>query len=137
MNYRRRDWGTFDIRELGPTVHVAPQIGDWHAQIGSYEFDSGCREAKEDAKEFANLLSGTELSGREVSVLNDGSTGYFVVTVDTNGDEDAAGRAVSLIRTASRLSADGRAGADAFVRRKDQWYIDPVCAETYVIPSSP
>lgn len=122
----------------GGSVHVAPMIGEWHAVIASYPpGDAGCSYARDDVAEFARLLAGSEAAGREISVVRTAISDHLAVTVDTHGDEGAAKRVSELVRQVARQSADGKTGADSFVRRNERWFVDSACAETYVVSGAP
>ncbi len=115
-------------------LHVEPLIGAWHAAIASYPArESGCRLARDDADEFARLLAGTPLRGREVMVLRMPASSVYTVTIDTGNDKAAARNAADLIRALSKKSIDRRTGKDAFVIQGTGLATDTDCLHTRVI----
>lgn len=128
-----RGFATIRAEDTGASVHVEPLVGQWHAVVSSYGPNSrGCDAARDDVDEFAGLLAGTDLAGREILVVRTDAPVY-AVTVDTNNDARAAGAASELIQKVSGLSGDRRTGADSFVWENSGWTIDPDCAYVRVI----
>ena len=126
---------TIRVQKKDNAIHLVPRIGQWHAQIATYgQNPRGCEFARSDVDEFARLLAGSEVAGREILVSRVMKPENFVVTIDTNNDEAAARTAVRLVREMSPKSQDHRTGSDAFVQENNGWTMDPECAHVRVIP---
>lgn len=132
---RQAGFATFKVEPtVEASVHVETLLGEWQAVIASYSIDArGCGFASDDVDEFAELLSGTELTGREILVTRTVISGHYAVSVDLNNDAAAARAASALIRKVSSLSRDRRTGSDSFVQQNSDWFLDPDCAHVRVI----
>ncbi len=125
---------TFEVEPMEASIHVEPLLGQWQAVIASYSTDErGCGFAREDVDQFAELLSGSEVAGREILVARTQTSNHYAVSVDLNTDVAAARAASALIRKVSALSRDRRTGSDSYVQQNRDWFLDQDCAHVRVI----
>ncbi|MCG7521925.1 peptidoglycan-binding domain-containing protein [Ruegeria sp. Ofav3-42] len=124
----------------GYSVEVKPELGAFHAQITSYpDTERGCRFARDDLNEMAEVLKDGPLSGRLLSVLRSGAAereegGAYVVTIDLHGDRSAAVEASQIVQALSAKTVDRSTGGDAYVVLGDRLRVTPSCNAVRVIP---
>lgn len=125
------------------TPQDLPQaVGPAQIQIASHEMTArGCGEAVEDVAELVHLLAGSELAGHPVYVAHVGeastrspSQGFHVVAIDLGEDIDLGRSGVRLVRNVAGKTADGKTGADAFLRVDPRYALDLGCLSGQTIP---
>ncbi|WP_284163242.1 peptidoglycan-binding domain-containing protein [Frigidibacter sp. SD6-1] len=129
-----RGLATFDMRVEGGFVHVGTEIGRNLALVASYPAGArSCEAAKADVDEFARLLAGGDLAGREIFVARLADNDIYAVAVDTNSDQRAAEAASRAIAAVAPQSSDRKTGADSYVIRNRDLFFDPACTRIAVI----
>ncbi|WP_162683477.1 hypothetical protein [Rhodobacteraceae bacterium DSL-40] len=115
--------------------HTVRRLGKWQALIASHQLNPyGCRQAKLDVDEFRGLLEGTAAQGLPIYVARREREKIYVVTVDAGDDAGLALRVMAAIRAAAPKSADGKTGADSYVRDSDGFSLVADCRREMSIP---
>lgn len=125
---------TVELRADGDLLHVGTEIGRNLAVIASYPAGPrSCEAAKADVDEFARLLAGGDLAGREIFVARLADRDIYAVAVDANSDQRAADAASREIAAVAPQSSDRKTGADSYVIRNRDLFFDPACTRIAVI----
>ncbi len=117
------------------SVRVEPRVGQNLAVISSYQNSTrSCAFARDDVDEFAALLRGSPVSGREISELLNPKQDRLVVAVDFYNNSEAAKAAAGVIREAASKSYDRRTGWDAIVSANEGLRVTDSCNHMRIIP---
>ncbi|MCY1125534.1 peptidoglycan-binding domain-containing protein [Frigidibacter sp. RF13] len=129
-----RGLASVELQADGALLHVGIEIGRNLAVVASYPAGPRtCEAAKADVDEFARLLAGGDLAGREIFVARLADRDIYAVVVDANSDQRAADAASREIAAVAPQSSDRKTGADSYVIRNRDLFFDPACTRVAVI----